>query len=209
LVLLNENKREASRAKGFGKNEVSRPNLTSPKDIANQVQVTQSSISSEILQSIDVSTESSTSPEERTKKLLREKYSMRTIEEQQLDAMELARRKEEQKKWAGLKKRAEEVDDFDLFAVLPGPILIGIDGFLKAGTALCSVAFVAAGILIAIEAWSKASGDPLPADLDDLIVRTIEPNFTPGLLVLLSFSVSLGIFASLQLGSQGASYKED
>ena len=99
-------------------------------------------------------------------------------------------------------------DEFDLLAILPAPVTIGIDRFLKAGTVLCGLIFVASGILIAVEAWSKASGDPLSPDLDDFIVRTIEPNFTPGLFVLLSFSVSLGLFASLQLGSQGASYKE-
>jgi hypothetical protein len=45
--------------------------------------------------------------------------------------------------------------------------------------------------------------------LDSFIVTTIEPNFTPGLLVLLSFSIGLGLFSAAQLGSAGATYKED
>lgn len=134
---------------------------------------------------------------------------MKTMEEQQLDAKQLARRKEEQKKWAELKKKAELNQELDLFSMLPGPVLIGIDRFLKAGTAVCSVLFVLAGMFITVEAWSKTSGEALPPNLDAFIVNTIEPNFTPGLLVLLSFSVSLGVFAALQLGSQGATYKED
>ena len=93
--------------------------------------------------------------------------------------------------------------------MLPAPVLVGIDLFLKAGTAICSVLFVMAGLFITAEAWSKASGDALPENLDAFIVNIVEPNFTPGLLVLLSFSVSLGAFAALQLGSQGATYKED
>jgi hypothetical protein len=210
LLVCYDSKRKASRAKGFGRSDVSRPTpQLSPRNDDMNLKTNQSSVSSEIEHIIESSTESSTTPEDRAKKLLREKYGMRTIEEQQQDATQLARRKEEQEKWGDIKKRANSGDDFDLFAVLPGPVLIGIDSFLKAGTAICSIAFVTAGILIAVEAWSKASGDPLPQDLDNLIVQTIEPNFTPGLLVLLSFSISLGIFASLQLGSQGASYKED
>jgi hypothetical protein len=148
------------------------------------------------------------SPEERTKQILRVKYGMKTLEEQQLDAVQLARREEEKQKWAELKKKAEMGEEFDLLAILPTPVIIGIDRFLKAGTAICGVIFVASGILIAIEAWSKASGDPLSPELDDFIVQIVEPNFTPGLFVLLSFSVSLGLFASLQLGSQSASYRE-
>lgn len=62
---------------------------------------------------------------------------------------------------------------------------------------------------ITVEAWSKTTKTALPESLDQFIVGTVEPNFTPGLLVLLGFSVSLGVFAAAQLGSQGAQYRED
>ena len=215
-VTLHETKRESSKGKGFGKKEVS---LASPstRDEGDAKLETASdqpaNIASTLLQSVAVSAGEKeknldSSPEERAKQVLRDKYGMKTLEEQQLDAVQLARRKEEQKKWSELKKKAVTGDDFDLIAILPVPVALGIDRFLKAGTFLCGMLFVASGILIAVEAWSKAFGDPLPPELDNFIVHTIEPNFTPGLLVLLSFSVSLGLFASLQLGSQGASYKE-
>jgi hypothetical protein len=225
---LHERKKGTGKAKGFGKVNDLPTNLSSPispkvtelnKASAPPVSTsTMTPATPQFLQSIDTlvtgDSASATNPEDRAKQVLRDKYGMKTLAEQQLDAQQLARRNEEQKKWAELKKKVATAssnsdDEFDLFSVLPAPVLIGIDLFLKAGTTLCSVLFVASGVLIAAEAWSKASGDPLPSDWDDFIVRTIEPNFTPGLIVLLSFSVSLGIFASLQLGSRGASYKED
>lgn len=214
--ILHERKREATKSKGFGKKNDAQLNPSSSawdntKIEKNLDQATD--VSSALLSNVSASSEENETkivlpPEERAKQILRDKYGMKTLEEQQLDAVQLARKKEEQKKWAELKKKAEVGDEFDLLAILPAPVTIGIDRFLKAGTVLCGLIFVASGILIAVEAWSKASGDPLSPDLDDFIVRTIEPNFTPGLFVLLSFSVSLGLFASLQLGSQGASYKE-
>jgi hypothetical protein len=149
-------------------------------------------------------------PEERAAQVLREKYGLRTLGEQQVEAQQKTREKEEASQWNALqKKAAAKEESFDLFRVLPAPVLKGIDVVLKAGTAVCTLLFVSAGLLVTVEAWSKATGQELPAELDQFIVQTVEPNFTPGLLVLLSFSVSWGIFAALQLGSQGASYKED
>ena len=75
--------------------------------------------------------------------------------------------------------------------------------------AICTVTFVAAGLAITVEAGSKATDNPLPPAVDDFITNVIEPNFTPGLLVLLGFSVSLGAFAALQLGSSASTYRED
>jgi hypothetical protein len=212
VVTLHETKRNTSKAKGFGKKE-NYPSTPSTRFLDDTEIESSSDLSagagSDLSLSVGEKQETvALSPEERTKQILRDKYGMKTIEEQQLDAVQDTRRKEEQKRWSELKRKAEAGDDFDLFAILPTPVTIGIDRFLKAGTVLCGILFVASGILIAVEAWSKASGDPLSPDLDDFIVRTVEPNFTPGLLVLLSFSISLGLFASLQLGSQGASYKE-
>jgi hypothetical protein len=212
-----------SSGKGFGKVQESKPSpasssTDSDSPAASQATAgTQSSTlpgtsQSPFLQSIDnrsSADEPSDDPEERAKRILREQYGLKTLEEQQLSAQQLARRKEEQTKWAELKKKAESNEDLDLFSLLPAPILVGIDRFLKAGVVVCSILFVLAGLLITVEAWSKTSGDPLPPDLDAFIVNTVEPNFTPGLLVLLSFSVGLGGFAALQLGSRGATYKEN
>jgi ABC-type dipeptide/oligopeptide/nickel transport system permease component len=75
--------------------------------------------------------------------------------------------------------------------------------------AVAGVLFVLSGIGITLEAWSKTTGSSIDPTLDKFIVEAIEPNFTTGLLILLGFSVSLGLFAAAQLGSAGAQYKED
>lgn len=143
------------------------------------------------------------SPEERTQLLLREKYGMRTFEDQQREE----KLKENARRFQELKSLADE-EDFDLMQVIPAPILVAFDSFLKIGLAITTVLFIAAGCGITAEAWSASSGNPLPEDIDNFIVNTIEPNFTPGLFVLLSFSVTLGIFSALQLGSSSSQYKE-
>ena len=74
---------------------------------------------------------------------------------------------------------------------------------------MTTVAFVLAGFGITAEAWSVATSNTLPDNVDQFIVNVIEPNFTYGLLVLLGFSVSLGIFATAQLGSGSSFYKEE
>lgn len=147
------------------------------------------------------------SAEERAQQVLRQQYGMRTPQEQ---AMENKLREQKQRV-EELKRQAaqEEEDSFDIMAVLPAPLLKGIDTFLKLGVAVCTVLFVSAGMGITVEAWSKASDNPLPENIDTFIVQTIEPNFTPGLLVLLAFSVSLGGFSALQLSSGSAQYKEE
>ena len=143
-------------------------------------------------------------PEQRTKQILREKYGLRTFEEQQgdLKAMQYKEKVKEMKKQADLGK------DIDIFQLIPAPLLVFTDRFLKIGLGLSVVLFVAAGIGITLEAWAHASGGNLPEGLDKFIVETIEPNFTPGLLVLLGFSVSLGLFAAAQLGSESSQYSE-
>ena len=147
--------------------------------------------------------------EDRTASILRDQYGLRTREEQQAAARRQEAAKEQRKKLEEWKQLAEQGEDFDLMQVLPAPVLIFIDRFLKAGVAICTVLFVLAGIGITIEAYSKTSGTPLPEDLDNFIVTVVEPNFTPGLGVLLGFSVSLGAFAAAQLSSSSSSYRED
>lgn len=147
--------------------------------------------------------------EERTASILRDAYGLRTRDEQDAEAKRQKADKDQKKKLAEWKKQADLGRDFDIMAILPGPVLIGIDYFLKAGTAICTLLFVLAGVGITFEAWSKASNSPLPPDIDAFIVNIVEPNFTPGLLVLLGFSVSLGGYAALQLSSASSTYRED
>jgi hypothetical protein len=155
-----------------------------------------------------VETDPSMPAEERTKQILREQYGLKSLEEQQTDAKKRAKMEQDRKQREEWKKMAEK-EDLDLMSMLPAPLLIAIDRFLKIGVAICTLLFIAAGIGITAEAWSAASNTPLPPDIDTFIVNVVEPNFTPGLFVLLGFSVGLGIFASLQMGSAGAQYKED
>ena len=146
--------------------------------------------------------------EERTSKILREQYGMRTLEEQQAEFRRNEQIKEQRKKLDEWKKLADQGEDFDIMKILPGPVLKGIDTFLKLGLGITGVLFILAGLGITAEAWSKTSNNPLPENIDTFIVDIIEPNFTTGLLVLLGFSVSLGLFASAQLSSASSTYKE-
>mmetsp|Transcript_24149 Transcript_24149/g.66917 ORF Transcript_24149/g.66917 Transcript_24149/m.66917 type:complete len:266 (-) Transcript_24149:58-855(-) len=151
----------------------------------------------------------SESVEDRNKRILREKYGLRTKEEQEAAEAKQKQVTEQRKKINEWKKLADEGDDFDLLQVIPDPVLIFIDRFLKGGVVVCTTLFVLAGIAITVEAGSKATANPLPHEIDDFISNVVEPNFTPGLGVLLSFSVGLGVFASLQLNSAASTYREN
>lgn len=147
------------------------------------------------------------SPEERAKVLLKDKYGMKTLEEQQMDIKQREALEERRKKFNQWKQQVEN-ENFDVMTAIPAPILIFIDRFLKIGVVVTGSLFIFAGLFITVEAWSKTSNQPLPENIDSFIVNIVEPNFTYGLLVLLGFSVSLGIFAAAQLSSSGANYKE-
>eukprot|EP00978_Attheya_sp_CCMP212_P019979 scaffold56730_cov58-Attheya_sp.AAC.3 len=146
--------------------------------------------------------------EERTGQIMRERFGLKTYEEQEMTRKESESREEQSKRMQRLKQLAED-DSLDLFTLLPAPLLTFIDRFLKGGLAISTVCFILAGCGICAEAWSASSGKPLPPDMDTFIVNVVEPNFTPGLIVLLGFSISLGIFASAQLGSETSQYQED
>jgi len=105
--------------------------------------------------------------------------------------------------------KKNEEQDIDLFQLIPAPLIIIIDSFLKIGLGISVFLFICAGIGITLEAYSASSGNPLPENVDVYITDVIEPNFTIGLLVLLSFSISLGAFSLAQLGSKGSVYRED
>ena len=156
----------------------------------------------------------SLSPEERAQKILREQYGLKPAAE---TAQDVAKARRELEASGALKKRRDKLDkyrqmtdeEFDIFEVIPAPLLQFIDTFLKGGLAVTTTLFVSAGIGITVEAWSKATGNDLPEGWDEFIVNTVEPNFTTGLFVLLAFSISLGVFASAQLGSGSSVYSED
>lgn len=221
LLVVTNAKKSSSAGKGFGQapaptekkkkttdavdSSASQP-LTSAQGASDAIP-TMAEVSSPAKASI--TTDPNLPPEERAKQVLREQYGLKTLEEQQTDAKKreaMAAARAQRDEW---KKAAEQQKDFDLIAMIPGPVQIFIDRFLKLGVGICTLLFISAGIGITAEAWSKASNNPLPEDIDNFIVNVVEPNFTPGLLVLLAFSVSLGGFAALQLGSAGAQYKED
>jgi len=150
----------------------------------------------------------SSSPKDRATAILRDQYGLRSRDEQQEAYRKAEIAKEERKKLEVWKKMADDGKDFDIMEVLPAPVLIGIDFFLKAGVTICTILFVLAGFGITVEAWSKASSSPLPPNIDNFIVNVVEPNFTPGLGVLLGFSISLGAFATAQLSSASAVYRQ-
>eukprot|EP00551_Chaetoceros_affinis_P006048 CAMPEP_0203668022 /NCGR_PEP_ID=MMETSP0090-20130426/4734_1 /ASSEMBLY_ACC=CAM_ASM_001088 /TAXON_ID=426623 /ORGANISM="Chaetoceros affinis, Strain CCMP159" /LENGTH=262 /DNA_ID=CAMNT_0050532337 /DNA_START=26 /DNA_END=817 /DNA_ORIENTATION=- len=146
------------------------------------------------------------STDERNKEILKQKYGLRSFEEQQGDIKAAEKIAENRKRMQKIKQMKDE--EFDIFMVIPPPLIKGIDFFLKAGLTITTILFILAGVGITAEAWAVATGNTLPENVDTFIVNVIEPNFTPGLFVLLGFSVSLGLFATAQLGSGSSTYKE-
>jgi len=218
ILLQAKKSRTSTASKGFSKIEKREysetPDETKPTRATSSEQQQEAARSPSFLQSLESGGSSAIPnfdenlpPEERTKMILREKYGMKTLEEQQLTIKQQEALKERKKKMEEWKKKIEN-EEFDVMAMLPAPVIVGIDRFLKAGLAVSGFMFILAGLGITLEAWSQTSGKALPENVDAFIVNTIEPNFTPGLVVLLAFSVSLGLFAAAQLGSQGAQYKE-
>merc|ERR1712228_74707 len=108
-----------------------------------------------------------------------------------------------------LMKEAKKEEDIDLFQLIPSSLIKIINNFLKLGLGISTFLFICAGIGITLEAYSASSGNPLPENIDRYITDIIEPNFTIGLLVLLSFSICLGAFSLAQLGSKGSIYRKE
>jgi hypothetical protein len=82
-----------------------------------------------------IETDPSMPAEERAKQILREQYGLKSLEEQQLDAKKRERMELDRKKRAEWKKMAEK-EDLDIMTMLPAPLLIAIDRFLKIGVAI-------------------------------------------------------------------------
>ena len=153
------------------------------------------------------------SPEERSRAILRSKFGLKSYEEQQADLGDYrALVDAESKRDKRDRLRNYESlwpEDKDILGVLPPNVIRGIDAILKFGLATSTLLFLIAGIFITIEAGSKATGNPLPDGLEAFVVGDVEPNFTPGLGVLLAFSVSLGLFSVSLGGSASSTYRED
>ena len=216
----NKKKRSTS-GEGFGKRS---SQDVATVDITNNDEDTATSTASpRALQSIETSTpqqqtqveinlDPNLSPEERSQAILREKFGLKSYEEQQADLgdykllLDAEKKKEKRTALRNLDKVWPE--DKDFVQILPPSLIKGIDTALKVGLGISTVAFILAGILITWEAGSKATGKPMPGELQTFIVDVIQPNFTPGLGVLLAFSVTLGVF-SIGIGSSASStYKE-
>lgn len=156
-----------------------------------------SSISKPSLDTLDF--DPSMTPDERQEMILRKQFGLSRPGESTAQSQN----------WSVKDKRYAE-EEKDIFDMLPPSLLKAFDSFLKIGLGICTTTFMAAGVLITLEAWQNASGDTslISPELDDFIVNTVEPNFTPGLLVLLAFSVTLGVFSIASGGSQSSQYRE-
>jgi len=205
----------AGNAKGFGTKTMSQQKKQVEKLIGGETNYQEvvgglssiENISSESLSKPKFEIDPELSTEQRSKEILRQKYGLRSFEERQIDVKAALQAAENQKRLQKVKQMKDE--DFDIFMVLPPAFIKGIDAFLKIGLGITTVLFVLAGIGITAEAWAVATGNTLPENVDQFIVNIVEPNFTTGLLVLLGFSISLGVFAAAQLGSGSSIYKEE
>mmetsp|Transcript_42172 Transcript_42172/g.47114 ORF Transcript_42172/g.47114 Transcript_42172/m.47114 type:complete len:277 (-) Transcript_42172:306-1136(-) len=227
FLLAKKKKNNNQAGRGFGKQPeiVEKSENTSTLRSPPSQQQSSSSSSSSYFTSVDggsgaipkfameesttTSASKSENVEDRTGNILRGKYGLRTREEQEAEELKQKQVEEQRKKISKWKQLADEGQDFDLLQILPDPVLIFIDRFLKFGLTVSTILFIFAGMAITVEAGSKALSSPLPIQVDNFITNIVEPNFTPGLGVLLSFSVGLGLFASLQLNSAASTYRED
>eukprot|EP00571_Detonula_confervacea_P013178 CAMPEP_0172296958 /NCGR_PEP_ID=MMETSP1058-20130122/141_1 /TAXON_ID=83371 /ORGANISM="Detonula confervacea, Strain CCMP 353" /LENGTH=272 /DNA_ID=CAMNT_0013006043 /DNA_START=56 /DNA_END=874 /DNA_ORIENTATION=- len=218
-------KRTSSSGEGFGKS--SAPPASSAVREDEATTASDNASTSRALQSIatddsqrpsssspaaDLNLDPNLPPEEKSQAILRQKFGLKSFEEQQADIgdyralLDSEKKKEKRDKLRNLDKIWPE--DRDFVAVLPPAVIKGVDTFLKLGLGLCTGAFLVAGVFITIEAGSKATGYALPAGLEDFVVNIVQPYFTPGLGVLLLFSVSLGLFSVGLGGSASSTYKE-
>jgi len=209
-VALHAKKKGTGKAKGFGKAVETPQKTSSSKQTANQATGGFSSIEDASVESFSrptIELDPNLSTDERNKEILKQKFGLRSYEDQQGDIRAAAKAAENQKRVKQIKQMKDE--DFDIFMVIPPPLIKGIDAFLKLGLTVSTALFILAGVGITAEAWTVATGNTIPDNVDQFIVSVIEPNFTTGLLVLLGFSISLGIFATAQLGSGSSTYKEE
>mmetsp|Transcript_9790 Transcript_9790/g.17117 ORF Transcript_9790/g.17117 Transcript_9790/m.17117 type:complete len:260 (+) Transcript_9790:139-918(+) len=222
---LSAKKKKARSGQGFGKQTApSTPAIADIEDDDDN-EPTSASSSAMPLQSIENAPQQTQTPseqlnldpnlseEERSQAILRSKFGLKSYEEQQADIgdyralLDAEKKKEQRDKLRNIESLWPE--DKDFLSVLPPGLIKGIDSFLKLGLGACTVLFLVAGVFITIEAGSKATGSELPDGLEEFVVNVVQPNFTPGLGVLLGFSVALGVFSVALGGSAQSSYRED
>ncbi|KAJ1462542.1 hypothetical protein M885DRAFT_505461 [Pelagophyceae sp. CCMP2097] len=107
------------------------------------------------------------------------------------------------------KTPVEPVKPFEPLEIVPPNVQVGIEKALLGGVLAALFVFVMIGFAITAEAFAVSSKQPLPPDIQKLIVETLEPAFSPTLLFGLGCSVSLGLFKSLQLTSDSGQYSEE
>lgn len=219
LLAERSTKEGRSSGEGFGKGGGRVSSSTSTSSPLQSIDsLTRSSSSSDVNKAPgttsinDDDSSSLVSPDERSRTILRSKFGLKSYEEQRADLGDYRAlaNAENKAKTRNKLRNIESLwpEDRDLLAVLPPSVIRGIDTILKLGLGISTVLFVVAGIFITIEAGSKATGSPLPDGLEGWIVNVVEPNFTPGLGILLAFSVSLGIFSVSLGGSASSTYRE-
>eukprot|EP00638_Chattonella_subsalsa_P004158 CAMPEP_0117755572 /NCGR_PEP_ID=MMETSP0947-20121206/13533_1 /TAXON_ID=44440 /ORGANISM="Chattonella subsalsa, Strain CCMP2191" /LENGTH=255 /DNA_ID=CAMNT_0005574935 /DNA_START=51 /DNA_END=818 /DNA_ORIENTATION=- len=92
---------------------------------------------------------------------------------------------------------------------IPIPVQNAIEQSLIFGLGLFLLFFLAGGIGIGLSGFAIATGNPLPPAIESFIVDTLEPAFTPSLVVFFALSSFLGIFKSFQFESRSdVQYKE-
>jgi len=208
-----------SGGKGFGKKNKSKKKRPANTDVDTPTNNNRNISGGGGLQSIDsgpysiekkdvLAPDPNASVEERTAQILKDQYGLQTIEEKQSDFKRKEARRNARKKLDEMKRDIELDKPLDILGMIPDLGIVVIDGVLKFGLAGSTVLFILAGFGICVEAWSKATGGILPDKVDAFIANTIEPGFTPLLGILLLFSVSLGLFATAQLGSESSRYTE-
>uniref|UniRef100_A0A7S0Z014 Uncharacterized protein n=1 Tax=Hemiselmis tepida TaxID=464990 RepID=A0A7S0Z014_9CRYP len=80
----------------------------------------------------------------------------------------------------------------DEVAAIPVEVLKSVETALLYGVLAVGALWVLAGLGTAYDAYMIATKQPVPAGLDDFLGKYIEPFLTPGLGVVLLFSVLLG-----------------
>ena len=215
-------KRGSSSGEGFGTSTTSTTTKRSNNNDNAVLSTYEDTASSMPLQSINTQQQSQQtkelnleglSPEERSQTILKEKFGLKSYEEQQADLGDYRALNdaEDKKKKRTILRNLDTAwpENKGFVDILPPSLIKGIDSTLKLGLGGCTVLFVLAGVLITIEAGSKAGVYEIPIGLEEFVVNVVQPNFTPGLGVLLGFSITLGIF-SIGIGSSASStYRED
>ena len=220
ILSAKKTKKKRGSGEGFGTTTTNRSN--DDNAVQSTYEDTASSSSSMPLQSINTQQQTQTtkelnlqglSPEERSQTILKEKFGLKSYEEQQADLGDYRALNdaEDKKKKRTILRNLDTAwpENKGFVDVLPPSVIKGIDSLLKLGLGVCTVLFVLAGVLITIEAGSKAGVYEIPIGLEEFVVNVIQPSFTPGLGVLLGFSITLGMF-SIGIGSSASStYRED